>query len=261
MKVYLSVSGVLLTAVLLLLAGLLVLCCLLAPFTQTIVADCLPNVKEENGIFAAASTRPTVILDPGHGGEDSGAVGVDGVLEKDLNLSMARRLYDLLTFEGWQVILTRREDVLLYSSDLSLSHKSQDLKNRLDYSARYPRAIFVSIHMNKFPAESCKGLQIYYSPNHPDSRSMALELQTAIQKKLTPENHREIKSATSSIYILHRIQIPAILIECGFISNREESQLLRNGDYQKKMIAIFVAGLAQFSDWQGEGQRQRQPSA
>ncbi len=243
MKRWIGVSGILLVAAALLIAGLLLLCYILAPYTQTIVADCLPNVNKEEAIFAGALPRPIILLDPGHGGEDSGAVGIDGVLEKNLNLELSLRLCDLLRFEGWQVILTRADDRLLYRPDVALSHKTQDLKTRLDYSIRYPDAIFVSIHMNKFPAESCKGLQIYFSPNHPASQHLAERLQTDIREKLDADNHREIKSATSSIYILHRIQIPAILIECGFISNREESALLQNETYQKKMIALFAAGI------------------
>lgn len=244
MRKYVGVTGVLLSAALVLIVGLLLLCYWLAPFAQTIVADYLPNVKETDGIFATAFTRPTIILDPGHGGEDSGAVGVDGVYEKHVNLSIALRLRDLLAFEGWRVILTREDDRLLYSADMALSHKSQDLKNRLDYANRYPDAIFVSIHMNKYPAESCKGAQIYYSPNHGKSQGLAQYLQNELREHLDLSNRREIKSATSSIYILHRIQIPAILIECGFISNREESELLQNECYQKKLIAILTEGLA-----------------
>ena len=244
MRKYMGVSGVLLGAALVLIAGLLVLYYLLVPYAKTIVADYPSNVKESDGIFATAITRPTIILDPGHGGEDSGAVGVDGVYEKYLNLSIALRLRDLLTFEGWRVILTREDDRLLYSPDVALSHKTQDLKNRLDYSTRYPDGIFVSIHMNKYPAESCKGAQIYYSPNHETSQGIAQYLQNELRERLDLSNRREIKSATSSIYILHRIQIPAILVECGFISNREESQLLQNECYQKKLIAILAEGLA-----------------
>lgn len=246
MRKNLSVWGILLLAAILLLAGLMVLCTVLAPYTQTIVADCLQNVKEEDAIFTQVAPRPVVVLDPGHGGEDSGAVGIDGVLEKELNLAVAKRLRDLLIFEGWQVVLTRDTDCLLYDPGTALSHKVQDLKNRLDYGARYPGAVFVSIHMNKFPAESCKGLQIYYSGNHASSEGLARHLQEAICLRLSPDNHRQIKRATSSIYILDRIQNPAILIECGFISNREESLLLQNEDYQKKMIAILSAGLYQY---------------
>lgn len=243
MKKWISVSGIVWIAAILLLAGLYVLCAVLAPYTQAIVADYLAKVKAEDAIFTDGDPRPVIILDPGHGGEDSGAVGIDGVYEKDLNLSVAEKLCALLRFEGWTVIMTRSDDRLLYDPSVALSHKTQDLKTRLDYGRRYPDGVFVSIHMNKFPAESCQGLQIYYSNNHPDSQRLAADLQGAVQNRLSPDNHREIKSATSSIYILHRIQIPAILIECGFISNREESALLQDENYQNKLIAIIADGL------------------
>lgn len=244
MKKWTYVSGIVWMAAILLLAGLFVLCAVLAPYTQTIVADYLAKVKAEDAIFTDGDPRRMIIIDAGHGGEDSGAVGVDGVYEKDLNLAVAEKLRDLLIFEGREVIMTREDDRLLYDPSAVLSHKSQDLKTRLDYARRYPDAIFVSIHMNKFPAESCQGLQIYYSPNHAASQALASALQSAVQSRLDPDNHREIKAATSSIYILHRIQIPAILIECGFISNREESALLQDGGYQTKLIAIIADGIS-----------------
>ncbi len=224
-------------------AGILLLAGFVSPFTQTILADDAPNVKDNLEIFMKADPRPVIILDAGHGGEDSGAVGIDGSLEKDLNLSLTLRLKDLLIFEGWQVILTRADDRLLYDPETALSHKVQDLKNRLDYGTRYPDAVFVSIHMNKFPAESCKGLQVYYSKNHASSETLATRIQTDVKRFLTPDNHRLCKRAGSSIYILDRIKIPAVLIECGFISNREEVALLSTDAYQKKLIAVLAADL------------------
>lgn len=243
MKKSLLIVGIVLIAALLLSAGVYVLAKFVAPFSYFIVADVPSNVKENDEIFAKADPRPIIILDAGHGGEDSGAVGIDGVLEKDLNLSLTLRLRDLLVFEGWQVILTRDSDVLLYDPKLELSHKVQDLKNRLDFGTTYPDAVFVSIHMNKFPAESCKGLQIYYSPNHMGSQTLAERMQSDIKYYLAPDNHRLSKKATTSIFILSRIQNPAILIECGFISNSAESALLQTEGYQKELTAVIGASL------------------
>ena len=215
----------------------------LVPFADSILTDVGTNVKEAGDFFEAAAERPTVILDAGHGGEDSGAIGVGGVLEKDLNLSLTLRLRDLLTFEGWRVILTRSDDRLLYDPNVNLSHKTQDLKTRLQYETKYPDAVFVSIHMNQFPAESCKGLQVYYSPNHAASESLALGIQSDIKAYLSPSNQRECKRATTSIFILNRIRIPAVLVECGFISNGEEAAMLQTEAYQKQMAAILTVSL------------------
>lgn len=250
MKKYLSILWIVLLVAAVLAGGVLFLCRIVSPYTQTILTEKTTDVKKQDAIFAVASDRPTIILDAGHGGEDSGAVGVDGVLEKDLNLSLTMRLRDLLVFEGWNVILTRADDRLLYDPDLPLSHKEQDLRTRLDYSKRYPDAIFISIHMNKYPAESCKGLQVYYSPNHASSQTLAERLQSHVKTYLSADNHRQCKAAGSSIFILNRIQIPAVLVECGFISNREEAALLADDTYQKKLAAILAAGI--YSEFRSE---------
>ncbi len=243
MKKYLLMIGITLLAALVLTMGVFALARYVSPLVDSILSEDGAEVKEADEIFDESSSRPVIILDAGHGGEDSGAVGVDGVLEKDLNLSLTLRLRDLLIFEGWQVILTRSDDRLLYDSESALSHKVQDLKTRLDYGSRYPNAVFVSIHMNKFPAESCKGLQVYYSPNHPSSASLAERIQSDVKLYLSPDNHRLSKRATTSIFILNRIQIPAVLVECGFISNRDEALLLSDVGYQKKLIAVLATSL------------------
>lgn len=243
MKKSLLVIGIVLIAALILSAGVYGLVKFVVPFSSSIVTDDPSNVKENGEIFAKGEPRPTIILDAGHGGEDSGAVGIDGVLEKDLNLSLTLRLRDLLTFEGWKVILTRSSDVLLYDPELSISHKVQDLKKRLDFGSAYPDAVFVSIHMNKFPAESCKGLQIYYSPNHIRSGSLAERIQEDVKNYLAPDNHRRCKKANTSIFILNRIQNPAILVECGFLSNSAECSLLQTEGYQKELCAIICLSL------------------
>ncbi len=243
MKKSLLVLGIVLLSAIMLWVGVHLLIEFVSPFAQSIVADVPSNVKENDEIFANTDSRPLIILDAGHGGEDSGAVGVEGVLEKDLNFSLTMRLRDLLVFEGWQVILTRENDSLLYDPQVELSHKVQDLKNRLDFGTIYPDAIFVSIHMNKFPAESCQGLQIYYSPNHTSSETLAQRIQTDVKTYLSPENHRLCKKATTSIYILNRIQNPAILIECGFISNHKDAALLQTSGYQQELTVVICASL------------------
>ncbi|MGM9647812.1 MAG: N-acetylmuramoyl-L-alanine amidase [Eubacteriales bacterium] len=245
MKKFLIILWITVLAAVLLAVGVFALHRYVTPLVDSILTEDGGNVKEADDIFTETSARPVIILDAGHGGEDSGAVGVDGVLEKDLNLSVTLRLRDLLIFEGWQVILTREDDRLLYDPENSLSHKVQDLKTRLDFGTRYPSAVFVSIHMNKFPAESCRGLQVYYSGNHASSATLAERIQNDVKSYLSPDNHRLCKRATTSIFILHRIQIPAVLVECGFISNREESALLGEDAYQKKLIALLAHSLYQ----------------
>ena len=188
----------------------------------------------------------TVVIDAGHGGEDGGCVGADGTLEKDLNLSVALEVYDILRAAGINAALTRGEDEMLYDlygdlSDYGGKKKTYDLKNRVRYAAESECLLFVSIHMNKFSDSRYSGLQVYYSPNDSDSITAALRVQSYIKDYLQPKNEREIKKAGSNIYVLHRSQMPAVLIECGFLSNPEERELLKDPEYRKK-LSFCIAG-------------------
>ena len=200
------------------------------------------SVKDTGEIF-------TVILDAGHGGEDGGAQA-NGLTEKDLNLEMTLLLYEVLQHSGVHVILTRKTDEML--GDGSPGHKkTEDLRARLDLANAHPEALLLSIHMNKFPDSSCRGVQIYYSGNDRRSERMAEILQNKVVQELQPDNRREIKKATSAIYLLDRVKIPAVLIECGFLSNPLEAALLQDKDYQKELSALILSAL---SDYIGEQQ-------
>lgn len=231
----------------LILCGLLCLLCgWFDPLIDSIVADSSATVKQSTGVLAATEEeKKVIILDPGHGGEDPGAIGVDGVLEKDLNLQVALRMRDLLIFGGYRVVMTRSDDRLLYDPDLSRSHKVQDLQTRLNYGDAYLSATFVSIHMNKFPDADCSGLQVYYSGNHASSSIIAEAIRTGYADALADGKARVCKPATSAIYILHRIEIPAVLIECGFLSNPQENERLQEAEYQKKLTAVIVTALSE----------------
>jgi len=187
-------------------------------------------------------TKKSVILDPGHGGEDSGAVGIDGILEKELNLNVCDILSDMLTCTGFTVTETRTEDVMLGGGEAG--HKKQeDLRARVDMAANDPDAYYISIHMNKFPQDYCKGIQLFYSPNHPQSMTLATVLHQLVKNYLQADNNREVKNGSSNIYLLNRIQNPCILVECGFVSNPEEAALLQTSDYQKKIALLVAASL------------------
>ncbi len=199
--------------------------------------------------LASAEPKPVrIVIDAGHGGEDGGAVGVDGTLEKDLNLKVATLVYDMLSASGVPAVMTRTEDVMLYDiygelSDYKGKKKLYDLKNRLRFAEETEGAIFVSIHMNSFGAAKYSGLQVYYSPNNGDSKLLAETVRAFSASYLQPENKRESKPAGSSIYILHRISCPAILIECGFISNPEECSALGSVEYQRQLALTLSSAL------------------
>ena len=192
----------------------------------------------------------TVILDAGHGGEDGGAIGqLDGreICEKDINLAITLILRDMLEADGVNVILTREEDVLLYdrNTDYQGRKKVLDLAARLHVGESTPNAIFVSIHMNAFTQAKYKGMQVYYSPNHPMSEALAENIQTTTGEQLQKENDRRIKQADSGIFLLDRLPCPAVLVECGFLSNPEDCRLLSQDEYQQQMAFVLFCAIRQ----------------
>ncbi|MBQ3527116.1 MAG: N-acetylmuramoyl-L-alanine amidase [Clostridia bacterium] len=208
------------------------------------------NRGEKASTVATVYDEPSVavVIDPGHGGEDGGCIGGDGTLEKELNLSVAKKVYDILTFAGIKCEMTRKDDVMLYDAysdlnDYSGVKKTYDLKNRVRIAKESECKLFVSIHMNKFADEEYKGLQVYYSANNSDSITAALRIQSTVKDSLQNDNEREIKRAGSNIYILHRSQMPAVLVECGFLSNSSELEMLKDSDYQKSLALCISAGI------------------
>ena len=184
----------------------------------------------------------SVILDAGHGGKDGGAVSVTGSVEKDLNLDITLSVSDIMHLLGYNVILTRSTDTELTHSDGG-SRKMQDLKGRLTVATKNKDTPFVSIHMNKFPTEKYRGLQIYYSPKISDSRSLAEKIQSTVRNQLDSDNNRSIKPSGSGIYLLHNAVSPAVLIECGFLSNNEEAMLLDTPEYRTKLCTVIASSV------------------
>lgn len=195
-----------------------------------------------------ANEEITVVLDAGHGGEDGGAVGVTGVYEKDLNLSITLKTGEFLKEKGINVVYTRTEDILLYdrNTDYKNRKKSLDLAARVKIASETPNCIFVSIHMNSFSQSKYKGLQVYYSRNNPSSYLLADSIQNKIKEDLQPQNNRKVTEATSRIYLLDRLECPAVLIECGFISNHEECRLLATEIYQNQLSKCISDEIANY---------------
>ena len=187
----------------------------------------------------------TIVLDAGHGGEDGGASSDGGIVEKNLNLSITMKIGKCLEEKGVRVAYTRTEDVLLYdrTQDFKGKKKILDLAARVKKAREYENGIFVSIHMNSFPQKQYSGLQVYYSPHHPLSQTLALSIQNNTKKYLDSDNQRKIKKADSSIYLLDRLEMPAVLVECGFLSNDAEAQKLANDEYQNNLAMIIAESI------------------
>ena len=187
--------------------------------------------------------NPVIVIDAGHGGEDSGAIGANGVYEKDLNLEIAGILGGYFEKAGYFVIQTRTTDALLYTEEENIKgmRKIYDLKNRLKIAESYDDAIFISIHMNSFGEEKYSGLQVYYSKNNEKSKKIADAIHKEVKSGLQSENKR-LPKAGENIYIMENSTHPAVLIECGFISNMAECERLCQKEYQKELsFAIFCA--------------------
>ncbi len=194
----------------------------------------------------SSSKSLTVVLDAGHGGEDGGAIGQNKVHEKDLNLAITLKIGELLKNKGINVIFTRTEDILLYDRNVDYTNrkKSLDLAQRVKIAQNTPDCIFVSIHMNAFPKSQYKGFQVYYSKNNPESQILANDIQGGVKEELQPWNKRKITAASSKIFLLDRLNCPAILIECGFMSNPEECRLLTTEIYQNQLSKIISEKIA-----------------
>ncbi len=190
----------------------------------------------------------TVIIDAGHGGEDGGAVGVTGLVEKDLNLDLAKRLCALLEADGVRVIMTRTEDVLLYDRGVDYEGRKKvlDLAARQAIGDANPDALFVSLHANTFPQDVYHGLQVWYSPNHPSSMTLAESIRGEVVGTLQPDNHRQSKAAGSNIFLLDRLQQPAVLVECGFLSNPAECRSLEDAAYRQQLAHALYKGIAAY---------------
>jgi N-acetylmuramoyl-L-alanine amidase len=194
----------------------------------------------------------TIILDPGHGGIDGGAVGFGGVVEKGINLSISLKMRAFFQAAGYRVIMTREDDRSIHDENSSTikGKKTSDLKNRLDFIKNNPKAVFLSVHQNIFEESIYSGTQVFYSPNNELSKLLAKQIQLDIKSMLQPQNNREIKEAGKNLFLLYKAQSPAVLIECGFLYNPKEAQDLQNDDYQNKMaFACFLATMHYYANF------------
>ncbi len=191
-----------------------------------------------------ASTLPVVdelvvIIDAGHGGFDGGAVSKDGIVEKDLNLKIAKFLKTELLKTGATVIMTRDDDISLASS------KKEDIFARLQIAKDNPNAIFVSIHCNKFTEPRYSGLQTFYSKTE-GSAELATLIQQIYNTQVNTTCARKAKDAGDSIYLMKNAVTPAVIVECGFLSNEAETALLQQEDYQIKLAKAISSAITEF---------------
>ena len=192
---------------------------------------------------SAPITTPTIVIDPGHGGEDGGAVSITGIHESQLNLEISLRLNDLLQFLGAETKMIRTTDISVYTEGNTIAQKKvSDIHERVRIVEETPNALLVSVHQNHFSQSQYRGAQVFYAEG---CQELAQNIQSTIAAHVDKNNHRECKPS-SDVYLLEHISCPAVLVECGFLSNPEEELLLRDSAYQKKLAAAIACSVLEY---------------
>lgn len=191
----------------------------------------------------------TVIIDPGHGGEDGGAVGGSIYFEKDINLAISQKLELILALHGINTDMTRRTDVSLgeNTSDSLRKRKMVDLGKRVEKILENSNAVVISVHQNSFPQDArCSGAQVFYSGNNIKSELLAKKVQVCLKRGIDASNTRQEMLVDKNIFLLKKIMCPAILVECGFLSNPNELTMLNNNAYQSRLALCIASGFFEY---------------
>ena len=202
------------------------------------------RVRETSSNQVVSKKKPCVVIDAGHGGKDPGKVGINGALEKDINLEIAIKLQQFLELEDVEVILTRESDAGLYDENAS-NKKVQDMKRRVEIIEQASPVLTVSIHQNSYHEEYVHGAQTFYYENSEQSKVLAEKIQQALLNDVDKENKRVAKS-NDSYYLLKKTSSPIVIVECGFLSNSEEAEKLESDYYQEKVAWAIHLGVLQY---------------
>lgn len=201
-------------------------------------------MKQEQALYTMGTATSVVVIDAGHGGIDPGKVGVNDALEKEINLNIAMRLKDLLEQNDITVVMTRDEDKDL-ASENATNRKNEDLKARVQLIANTAPVAVVSIHQNSYPEEDVEGAQVFYYSNSEDGKLLGTIIQNKLKEEINKNNHR-IAKANKDYYILKRSTSPTVIVECGFLSNYKEAELLVTEEYQEKLAFAIHLGILQY---------------
>ena len=199
---------------------------------------------EEAWTGAKREDTRLIMIDAGHGVNDPGKVGVDGVLEKDLNLQLAKKLKTLLEQQDMEVMLVREEDRGLYDENAS-NKKVQDMKRRCELINEEQPVCVVSIHQNSYHEESIHGAQVFYYSTSRESEKLAKVLQSELVRVAEPENTRQAK-ANDTYYLLKKTEAPVVIVECGFLSNWADCAKLQDENYQDKLVWAIHMGILKY---------------
>jgi len=204
--------------------------------------------KEYMQVNATPITNKTIIIDAGHGLPDSGASSFNGTTEEAINLSIALKLQKVIEQSGAKVILTRSDENGIYSTNSTSirNKKVSDIKNRVEIGNNSNADIFVSIHLNKFSGSSSyKGWQTFYQKENENSTLLANKIQENLNKNIEQDNNRKVMPLTN-VYIMDNVKIPTVIVECGFLSNPEETENLKKDEYQNKLVWGIYLGIQDY---------------
>ena len=217
--------------------GKLVMVCLLLLSMAVLGRETAEYVNTVNAVNTLRGTEKegnvTVVIDAGHGGDDPGKIGINGALEKDINLQIVQRLKQYLESDGVRVVLTRETEDGLYDSNAS-NKKVQDMKRRIEKIEQTDPVLTVSIHQNSYPEEYVHGAQVFYYNGSSGGEKLAERIQEQMVRDLDPENHRQIKP-NDSYYLLKKTKGTIVIVECGFLSNAAEAEKLCDETYQDRV--------------------------
>lgn len=197
--------------------------------------------------MATPVSSKTIIVDAGHGGEDGGAVSGNGVSEAEINLKIALKLQQLLEQSGSNVVLTRSDNNAIYDIDKKTlrEKKNSDIRNRVKIGNNSSADIFVSIHLNKIPENQYYGWQTFFKDGNEDGKRLATCIQSNLNETIQKENKR-VPLKISNVYIIKHVEIPTVIVECGFLSNPQEEKLLQQEEYQNRLAWGIYNGIMDY---------------
>lgn len=196
----------------------------------------IPVMNNENN-----QEKKIIVIDAGHGGFDPGKVGIHNEQEKEINLKIALKLKKVLEKNNFKVIMTREDDRGLYKEGDS-NRKRTDMQKRVEIVNTSGAMLAISIHQNSYPEESIKGAQVFYHGASEESKKIAGKIQEKIKETINDGNKR-MEKANESYYMLKKTNCPIVIVECGFLSNGVEAQLLTDEAYQEKMACAIQLGI------------------
>lgn len=217
------------------------------PLTVIVVLAVFALYEDPAWLSTEAEITPILVIDAGHGGMDGGAVASDGTKESGINLDIALRLEALARFWGVDMVMTRNQENIDYPADAGTiaAKKKADQYARVGLINNTPGAILLSIHQNNYPATAPNGIQVFYGKN-PAGTEFATVLQTNLTTYLYPESRRLASPISDSIFLMNKINCPAVLVECGFLSNPGDLQKLKTESYRLELAMVMLASYLQY---------------